>query len=92
MNGVAVGQTAIGLPWLCPSAEALLTLTDSSANHAILSADVAALAHIARFSRPSLLHDADPFSNQVLLQPNLVSSAATLLESLPHTVCSPKSP
>ncbi len=92
MNGVAVGQTAIGIPWLCPSAEALLTLTDSSANHTILIADVAVLAHIARFSRPSLLHDADPFSDQVLLQPNLVSSAATLLESLPHTDCSPKLP
>ena len=49
------------MPWLCPAADALLTLTDAAPLARTLSGDIAFCAHVARFLRPSLTPTCRPF-------------------------------
>ena len=75
------GCAAAALPWLCPSADALLALTDAAPDAAVLSGDLAFCAHLARFLRPSLTPTSKAFDALTLAQPSLAASAATLLEN-----------
>jgi len=84
VKGDAVGRTACSLPWLCPSAEALLTLGDAVPDVAVLEGDLAFCVHLARFARPSLTPQDAPFSRESLAQPSLSGGASTLLQSLNH--------
>jgi len=70
------------LPWLCPSAEALMTLGDTVPDVSVLEGDLAFCVHLARFARPSLTPQDAPFSRELLSQPSLSGGAATLLQSL----------
>ena len=76
MGGVVTGRSAVALPWLCPSADALLTLTDPAPVARTLSGDLAFCAHLARFLRPSLTPTCRPFDAGTLAQPSLVAAAA----------------
>ena len=80
MGGVVTGRSAVALPWLCPSADALLTLTDPAPHAPTLAGDLAFCAHLARFLRPSLTPSCRPFDGLTLAQPSLAAAAATLLE------------
>ena len=81
MSGAVTGRSAVALPWLCPAADALLTLTDAAPLARTLSGDIAFCAHVARFLRPSLTPTCRPFDALTLTQPSLAAAAATLLES-----------
>ena len=81
MGGAVTGRTAVALPWLCPSADALLALTDAAPQAGFLSGDLASCAHLARYLRPSLTPTCRPFDLPALTQPSLAASAASLLES-----------
>ena len=82
MGGIVTGRSAVALPWLCPSAESLLTLTEAAPLARTLSGDLAFCAHLARFVRPSLTPTCKPFDAVTLTQPSLASAAATLLEGV----------
>ncbi|MGL6075699.1 MAG: sensor histidine kinase [Fimbriiglobus sp.] len=84
MSGLVAGRSAVALPWVCPTAEALLTLTDPQPRRQTLETDLAFLAHMARFSRPSLIPDADPWRRAYLMQAHLPSSAGNLLDTAHH--------
>ena len=80
MSGDPVGQKAVGLAWLPPSANALLALTSAPPNMRAIAHDPAALAHVLRFVRPTADPDRFELTSAVLTQPSLCSNAATLLE------------
>ncbi len=81
MGGAVTGRSAVALKWLCPSADALLTLTDATPLARTLSGDLAFCAHLARFVRPSLTPTCRPFDAATLTQPSLAAAAGTLLET-----------
>jgi two-component system, NtrC family, sensor kinase len=81
VSGSASGRSAIALPWLCPTAESLLALTEPTPKVSLLQSDLGFLAHVARYLHPSLTPTCQPWHKSVLLQPSLAASAATLLET-----------
>jgi len=79
-SGVRGSTPVLAKPWLRPSVEALLALTDSTPDLGTVLADPGLVLHILRFSRPTPRPDSFELDARTFAQPWLFETAARLWE------------